>query len=74
MQLCDPFNLCRYSDSGRMSAEHLRRFQQECQKEELLDEECQQLIKAFEPRQGQKTLSLEGERTKQRTFAVLISS
>ncbi len=44
----------------RMSADDLNRFQAEQQREELLLEECDKIIKAFEPIPGYDSFSLEG--------------
>lgn len=44
-----------------MSANDLMRFQTEQQGEELLTEECERIIKAFEPIPGNESFSLEGE-------------
>ncbi len=43
-----------------MSADDLMRFQCEQQGEEMLLEECEKIIKAFEPIPGFNTFSLEG--------------
>ena len=50
------------SESGslRLSAEDLAKFQCEEQKHEMLEEECEKLIRAFEPNPDVKSLSLEG--------------
>jgi len=44
-----------------MSAKELAIFQKDVQKEELLEEECQKIISAFEPVPGSLTFSLEGK-------------
>ena len=40
-------------DDAKMSAEEMAKFMKEEQKEEMLEEECLQLIKAFEPKPNQ---------------------
>lgn len=49
------------NSDGRMNAKDLMRFQLKEQKREMIEEECQKIIEAFEPMAGFKTLSMEGE-------------
>lgn len=48
------------NEDGRMTIGDLMKFQKEEQKMELLEEECAEIIKAFEPKPGQNSMSMEG--------------
>lgn len=51
----------KYAHDDRMTAEDLSNFQKYEQKDEMLEEECKRIIKAFEPTPDKTTFSLEGE-------------
>ena len=47
-------------EDGRMTVEDLVKFQKDDQKTEMLEEECEKIIEAFEPMPGAQSMSLEG--------------
>ena len=48
------------NSDGRMTLDDLVEFQRVEQKEEMLREECEKIIEAFEPKPNQTSLSMEG--------------
>ena len=49
------------NEDGRMTAQNLADFHLNEQKEELLIEECEKIVKAFEPEPNSTTMTMDGE-------------